>query len=260
MTKVANDRLLTETLREARTIARRWQFWTGLAGIGVVIGLAGPFGTFETLPAAVRTAYWLGIVLTCFWLGYLATFILAGLAENLGLGYISSTFTGAALAGLPVTLWLAFLHSVFFGAALWPEVLRLLPYVVLTSLITSFVFETLAADAPAPASERQRDASEPVWLDRLPHELGRDLMLLQSQDHYLRVKTKLGETLIRGVLQEAAEELGEYGLRLHRSWWVARSAIRSFEYRKGAPVIVLTDGQEIPVGRTYRRSVRESLG
>lgn len=239
-------------------MARRWQFWAGLAGASVVIGLAGPFGTFDTLPAAIRIAYWLVIVLTSFWLGYLATFVLTAMAETLGFRYVPSVVAGATLASLPVTLWLACLHTVLFAAPLWTEMLRLLPFVAITSLLVSFVFETLDAKDAGPIRQPALP-TEPGWLDTLPPELGRDLLFLQSQDHYLRVKTKLGETLIRGVLQDAAQELGDYGLRLHRSWWVARSAIQKVTYRKGAPAVVLTDGSAIPVGRKYRRAVLDQL-
>jgi DNA-binding LytR/AlgR family response regulator len=93
----------------------------------------------------------------------------------------------------------------------------------------------------------------------LPPELGRDLLLLQAQDHYLRAVTPLGDTLLRGSISEASEALGDYGVRVHRSWWVARSAIQSYRYHDGASVLILSTGQEIPVGRSFRRQLREFL-
>jgi DNA-binding LytR/AlgR family response regulator len=46
------------------------------------------------------------------------------------------------------------------------------------------------------------------------------------EDHYVRAHTRLGSALILIPLRQAVEELGGLpGLRIHRSWWVARHAV-----------------------------------
>lgn len=145
-----------------------------------------------------------------------------------------------------------------FETPFWTEAMELLPYVIAVCFCVAAVSEALSKGETGPVPRAQL-MSKPVWLDQLPGHLGRDLILLQSQDHYVHAETELGQTLIRTTLNEAASELGDYGIRLHRSWWVARHAIKAYRYRGGAPVVVLQNGRELPIGRTYRRSVREAL-
>lgn len=258
MGKVANDTVVAETIAEARLLARRGRFWAGLLGAGFVIGLTGPFGTYDALPTLVRTAYWLFIVTTTFWLGYLVSFAVATTAEGYGIGAPTSLGIGAAIASLPVTAWLAGFHMAIFATPFLTDALELLPYVAVICFAVSALSEAVAIREVGEAPSRT-PTPEPAWLDQLPDHLGRDLILLHAEDHYVRAETELGQTLIRTTLQDAANDLGEYGVRLHRSWWVARRAVQAYRYRSGAPVVVLQCGRELPVGRTYRRSVKEAL-
>ncbi len=250
--------ILAETGAELRAMAGQKRIWLGMVGAGVVIGLTGPFGTYDTLPLPLRCAYWFVVVVTTFWIGYAVSFATATWAENRGMGTATSLGLGSFLASLPVTAWLASLHAVVFAAPFWADMLRLLPYVLVITVVVAVLSETIELRQTEPA-QPHHPPSQPGWLDQLPPRLGRDLILLHAQDHYVRVETALGESLIRARLQDAAIELGGYGLRLHRSWWVARAAIKSVAYRKGALVAVLQDGRELPIGRTYRRAVREAL-
>ncbi len=258
MHKFANDTVLGETLAEMRSVGGSPRFWVGLVGTAIILGLTGPFGTYGALPMPLRVAYWFVVVITTFWLGYLVSIAIATGLENAGMGALMSAGLGSLSAAVPLTAWLAGLHVLFFGATFWDEALRLLPYVAIISGVACLVAETLSgarAIHPGPTAP----STAPAWLDQLPHKLGRDLVLLQAQDHYIRVKTTLGETLIRGRLEDAAQDLGDHGIRVHRSWWAARAAISSYRYKNGAPVVILKNGSMLPVGRTYRRSVREAL-
>lgn len=258
MEKVANDTVMKETAEEARILAKSGRFWMGLFGASFVIGLTGPFGTYDATPTFWRTVYWMFVVSTTFWLGYLISFAVVTSAEGFGLNVPVSLGIGAATASVPVTAWLASFHMAVFGTSFWTEAVELFPYVTAISFAVVAVYEALTKGEVGPVPSPQL-MPEPDWLDQLPSRLGRELILLHAQDHYVCAETKLGQTLIRTTLQEAAQDLGEYGVRLHRSWWVARSAIKAHRYRKGAPVVVLKNGRELPVGRTYRRLVREAL-
>ena len=79
------------------------------------------------------------------------------------------------------------------------------------------------------------------------------------EDHYLRVHTSEGSDVILCRMEDAARELaGAQGLRVHRSYWVARAAIREVRRRGKQPLLVLENGLEVPVGRTYAPRVREA--
>ena len=71
------------------------------------------------------------------------------------------------------------------------------------------------------------------------------------EDHYLRVHTALGSDLILLRMRDAVAELdGLEGLLVHRSWWVAKSAVRAVE-RDGRSVrLILPNELVAPVART----------
>ena len=258
MENVADDSPFAYAATEAKDLARRPTFWLSLLGAALVIGLIGPFGTFADMPLVARLAYWLAVCATTFWIGFLPSATAAAMAEAKGLSLpLLIVFSGLA-GSLPVTLWLAGLHRVAFGAPFVEWALVFLPYVAVISVAVSALFYAFA-ERQIVATDQPPPPDKPAWLDRLPDAIGRDLMLLQTQDHYLRAVTPKGETLIRAPLREADQELGPYGVRVHRSWWVARAWIGAYEYRGGAPVVVLRDGQTVPVGRAYRSRVREAL-
>ncbi|RMA43925.1 LytTR family DNA-binding domain-containing protein [Rhodophyticola porphyridii] len=258
MGNVVNDTILTETLAEARSLANSGGLWAGLLGTGLLLGLTGPFGTFDDLSLPLRVAYWVTLSVPIYWVGFFTTFVIACWCEAWNIGPRSSVFIGSLVASLPITLMIALAHGFTFGAQPLPEMLRLLPYVSVISVSVSFLTEALAMPGNVQPA-KQALAKEPAWLEQLPAELGRELILLQAQDHYLRAETPKGEALIRARLQEATEALGSYGVRLHRSWWAARHAITGLAYRNGVPVVILRDGRVLPVGRTYRRAVRTAL-
>lgn len=239
-------------------MARRSRFWAGLLGTGFLIGLAGPFGTYDAMSMPLRTAYWIAVVTTTFWIGYLVSFAVATSAEGSGIGAPLSLGIGALAASLPVTVWLAGLHMAVFATPFWTEALRLLPYVTVFSLVVAAIAEAMDTSEVVSAPHKTL-TPEPAWLDQLPGHLGRELISLHAQDHYVMVETKRGQALIRTTLRDAAIDLGDYGVRLHRSWWVARDEIKAYRYRNGAPVVILQNGRELPVGRTYRRTVKDAL-
>lgn len=258
MGKVANDTIMAETIAEIRGLARQRLFWIGLLSAGFVIGLTGPFGTYNALPPPIRIAYWMFIVTTTFGLGYMVSFAISTIAEGRGLGARTGLGIGAVAASIPVTVWLAGFHVAVFSTPFWAGAFQLLPYVVVICLAVAALSEAVFRREVLPVS-RPPSMPKPTWLDQLPHHLGTKLISLHAQDHYVRAETELGGTMIRTTLHDAANDLGDYGVRLHRSWWVARRAIKAYRYRNGAPVVVLQDGRELPVGRTYRRSVKEAL-
>ncbi|MEM1428488.1 MAG: LytTR family DNA-binding domain-containing protein [Pseudomonadota bacterium] len=259
MEDVVNDSPFGVAWAEARALARQRAFWGALLGAALLIGIVGPFGTFEQMGLLFRLAYWLLVCVGTFWVGFLPSEAAAAFAEARRARMPAIIAVSGAAASLPVALWLALLHRVAFGAPILAEVAELLPYVMPICIAMAALFHALEARAAGPEPVAASDAPAPPWLARLPMHLGRDLILLQAQDHYLRVETSQGEALIRAALRDAEEELGAFGLRVHRSWWVARNWMRAYEYRNGSPVLILRTGQEVPVGRAFRGRVREAL-
>ena len=58
---------------------------------------------------------------------------------------------------------------------------------------------------------------------------------------------------------DAVAELGDQGMQVHRSYWVARRHVVGIERRTERTVLLLTGGEVVPVSRTYLAAVREAL-
>lgn len=107
---------------------------------------------------------------------------------------------------------------------------------------------------------RARPSAGIRFLSRLPGHLGTQLLYLQMEDHYLRATTSQGTALILIRFRDALLELGDFdGLQVHRSWWVARSAVEKV-CRQGRKIeLLMADGTRVPVSAGYRKMVEEMV-
>ena len=97
------------------------------------------------------------------------------------------------------------------------------------------------------------------FLDRLPAALGRDVVYLKVRSHYVNVVTTAGSGALLMRFADAVAELGDQGMQVHRSYWVARRHVVGIERRADRTVLLLTAGEEVPVSRTYLAAVRATL-
>ena len=147
---------------------------------------------------------------------------------------------------------LAFLHG------LKPE---LLPGFLGYSLIMSFFMTALSWAIFRKPVQPLLAASRPTkFLERLPFRLREaELYAVEAEDHYLRVRTSKGSDLILLRLSDALAELdGALGAQTHRSWWVAKAGIADIRRSDGRATLILKDGAEAPVSRTYAKALREA--
>lgn len=241
-------------------------------GIGLVLGLIGPFGTFDLLPPLHRILYWL-VVVSGNWL--LADVIgrrvdrLVG--DRLPVPRLLIPLAGALATAFPAT-GIVTLANGLSGIG-WPEdvprlfgqVLLLLAAIALPVHTWEEMRDRLAAMPEAPAPETlnaEEDARHPdglsLFLARLPKPLGGRLLCLEMQDHYLVLHHCGGSTMILCRMEDAARELGGLGRRVHRSWWVATEAVAGIE-RNGQRIFLrLTDDRCIPVGRSFRDGLKQA--
>lgn len=247
-----------------------------MAGIGVVLAVIGPFGTFETgLP--VRLAYWTSLAVA----GYAFYRPIGWLIEHHGRKIDLPTWllwTGACLiATVPMSLVVAAVDRLPYGQPFPPfEVLAVnYGYVLVIGAIVTLLFflfdsdraaaaqakalrlpELVSVSVPAPVSEPAPAVGR--FLERLPPHLGTDLIALEMEDHYVRAHTVLGSELILMRLRDAIAELdGIEGLQVHRSWWVARHAVEDVR-RDGRNLrLVLPGALEAPVARANVAVLKE---
>jgi DNA-binding LytR/AlgR family response regulator len=124
-----------------------------------------------------------------------------------------------------------------------------------TVLVATYIHVLRTNSRPAVVRATADDI--PHLVRRLPPVLGRDVLALQAEDHYVRVHTSAGSTLVLSRLADAISGLGAIeGLRIHRSWWVARHAVRSATVERRRLSLVLVNGVTAPVSRQAAPAVR----
>lgn len=98
------------------------------------------------------------------------------------------------------------------------------------------------------------------FLAALPPAIGQDLVAIQADLHYLQVRTTRGRAMVLASLGAAEQALGDRGLRVHRSHWVALAHIRRLARSADGMLLVLSDGSRVPVSRRRASTVKERLG
>jgi hypothetical protein len=224
-------------------------------GMGAVLGVIGPFGSFFNDVLVVRLAYWVAACLAC------------GLAIGVAFRLLAPR---ARLAGIPVWAWVPLMTLItaiplagvtrLMAAVPWPAILQAVGpmewygQTVVVSLIYAGFYLVLRGrgaspdDALRPPVERGPDG--PTILRRLPPRLGQELLCLSMEDHYVRLHTARGSALVLMSLSQALEEVrGLEGLQVHRSWWVARRAVEGVVEDGRNLRLQLTGGLTAPVSR-----------
>lgn len=257
-------------MREPRYVRNLRDDVPWMVGICLVLAVIGPFGTYESMGFAQRLPYFL-VTGVSTWLLVVGLLRLLMHWEALDPWPMAARMALAgALAAIPGALVVFALEAAFRHPLPLRALLALIPnHAVLTisiSVVIGLFFQqrlhqkadverARVADLPAPASE---PASEPGnFFRRIPPALGRDLLALEMEDHYLRIHTAIGSDLILLRLRDAIGELGEAaGLQVHRSWWVAQGAVQSANREGQRLTLVLRNGLEVPVSKTRREAVR----
>lgn len=236
----------------------------GALATSIVLGLIGPFGTYDVLPPAERALYWFAVVgVNWLLVDLVSRQLRARLADRVPVPRVTLPLLAAALLLVPAT-------TVVFGMSRWmmPEgdvsPAGLLWKVGLLLVAVSLIFARVGPSREAAArtsepSDMVQQAPQPTFFQRIPGHLTGDLLCLEQEDHYLRIHTAGGSDLIHCRMADAERELGSAdGLRVHRSWWVPRAAVQGMERRGARPVLRLVDGREVPVGKTYRSRLKEA--
>lgn len=172
----------------------------------------------------------------------------------LAVGAITSAFAVCAfIIGIEV------LTSGPVPFAYWPRIYGLVLVISVAVTVVSFLVGMAFDKDESAATERPADPTQ-TFLQRLPVKFHTaTLHAIASEDHYLRVYTSLGEDLILMRLADAERELsGAEGQRVHRSWWIAKAGITDEKKQDGRSLLVLPNGTEVPVSRSYRAKAKEA--
>lgn len=254
------------TLRELRAHLTAPFVMAAMAGIGLVLGLSGPFGTYDSLPLGGRLAYWLAVAAGSYATGAAVTMLGVARWDRDGAGLAWRLVRGTGLVGTAVLVCLGAINLLAFGWTGMPPVgAETLGGAYAVSAVILTLRELAPESGPgrlgpaAPATAAPTAPAPPPILDRLPLARRGTLVALTVQDHYVEVRTSRGRDLVLMRLGDAIRETGEVrGAQVHRSHWVALDQV-AFARRAGdGAVLGLSDGSEVPVSRRYMAVIRDA--
>ncbi|GGG89986.1 LytTr DNA-binding domain protein [Glycocaulis albus] len=246
----------------AQTVLRRWSVravW--IVAIGTFLAILGPYGTGQVGWPRVWV-YWVGLIA----LGAVVGWTAGPLAQRLFPGL--PDWAHYAVAGfcisVPVTAAVFTINILMQGRVVWSALPVTWFFVlVICAFVTGIAWladhmQLLRAAAHS-AADTAATASAALT-DKLPHRLRRArLIAMSAEDHYLRVRTDAGEALILMRLSDAVAACSALnGAQVHRSWWVARDAVADARKGDGRGTLILEDGSEVPVSRSYYPALREA--
>lgn len=253
---------------------REWSFWEvwrpilAAIAVGLLLGFAGPFGSYPAFPTATRYAFWLGLTAVGALAAVAANAMLSPARIRAGLIRMAAI---ALVSALPTTFVVAWtLSLVQPGRFFMPQQLPAL-FAAVAAVQLLIVYATTmtapTADAaqvpdsapafPKPEVEGIPAAFPPALLSRLPPGIGSDIIALESEDHYLRVHAAGGSALILMRMADAVALLDpQLGAQVHRRWWVAQAAVADVRTERQKLSLYLTDNTLVPVGRTFAAAAK----
>ena len=246
----------------------RWRPFLATMVVGLLLGFAGPFGSYPAFPTAIRYAFWLGLT---------AAGVVAAVAAKAALP-LAKLRAGAVqlvavalVSALPMTFVVAWTMSLVQpGRFFTPQQLPSL-FVAVTVVQLLIVYATTAIPpavdvaevhgrtpaVPGSSPKAVPAAFPSALLTRLPPEIGGQIIALETEDHYLRVHALGGSALVLMRMADAVALLDpQLGAQVHRRWWVAEEAVAGLRTEGQRLFVCLTDNSLVPVGRTFASAVR----
>lgn len=239
-------------------------------GMALFLSLINAFGT-DVIPFVMRFVYWSALML--------AGSLVAVGVDRFGLKVVRHrlhlegrpwlygiVLTALLTPSISLVVWAI---TPLFGHMRWDIALYarfLAPVGIISAAMTTLNVlinrepqQSHAFSTPSTlASAEDTDAARVAFRERLPFKHQKaDIYALSAEDHYLRVHTSAGNTLILMRLYDAIRELeGIEGSQTHRSWWVARDAIEDIRRQDGRVSLTLRGDIEAPVSRSYQKVLK----
>jgi DNA-binding LytR/AlgR family response regulator len=239
--------------------------WPAIARVAAICLLFGVFLTF----VGVRTSAKVGFIPNA---AYMTGISLAGFLTAYGLWRALLLIAFMTRHRWLVALIAGLVQAPMMAVIVWTADNLLTPGGRPVSLLPSYLTSSLAISIfmnlmvnfmmrdRIVVIEKLSPVASVRFAERLPPKLrGAAIWAVEAEDHYLRLHTSRGQDLILMRLSDAIAELdGIEGAQVHRSWWVARSAIADIARADGRATLTLQDGSEVPVSRTYAKLLREA--
>jgi len=254
---------------------RKLAIW---AILSFMISIAGPFGTFTGMTWVQRLAYWAALIglsipvhsairllvdrqlaAMSFWpRSFLMGVAFAAVFTPI-VWVVTKPLADLGMVTL-VPFWIMLLVNLLGSSVvravhgLWHhELLETPGLVVRPASAAAGAGVNLAPGAPTANGPTKPTAR---LLQRLDEGKRGAVQHLSVRDHYVVVQTDLGQSTLLMRFADALGELdGTEGMRVHRSHWVARTAVAGIERSGGKLHLRLNNGTLVPVSKPYRSEV-----
>ncbi len=233
-------------------------YWTGLA---FAVWIAATVGTVLVHAVAARRRRWplWAVALAGAVIGMALFYWPIARYRHFGLSFIPAGFGGPA----PPLPWptLDYLPKLIAntlpGVAYWTAAAWIVSRLFARQPDGPVATATAAPDMPVAMHAAAH--VEAALRARLPAHLDAEILALKAEDHYVRVYTARGDTLVHYRFRDAVRGLASAdGLQVHRSFWVRRSAITRHCSEGHSQFLHLVNGLKVPVSRSYLNSLRQS--
>jgi DNA-binding LytR/AlgR family response regulator len=249
-----------------------WRPFSAAVPLGLLLGFLGPFGSYPAYPTATRYAFWLGLTAAG-----VAAAVAADAAPPVRRLRAGPIRIGAVVlaSALPMTFVVAWTMSLLQpGRVFTPQQLpALFAAVAAVQLLVAYAMMIVApatddptriAESPPgsePAMEGAPAAFPSALLNKLPPEIGCDIVALETEDHYLRFHAAEGSALVLMRMADAVASIDpRIGAQVHRRWWIAETAATGVQSDGQKLSVRLTDGKLIPIGRTFAAAAKARFG
>jgi len=248
-----------------QVITRPWgeQSWLRVYSIAIAmaafLSFTGANGT-HVLDMWTRFTYWLILMLGG---SAVVQIVSLGFDRFVRLEPLAEATAMFAAATPLITLFVWYVTSLFNDWPLRPSVLpRFVPPVlVITAAMSALQYALNRLPRQTHEFAPKTAHAEPgkAFRERLSFKYRQaNILALSAEDHYLRVHTSAGETLVLMRLYDAIRELdGIEGSQTHRSWWVAKNAVCDVERRDGKVSLRIDGGALAPVSRSYQKVLKD---
>ncbi len=240
--------------------------------ISAFFAITSPYNAVYYLPFAARFIYWLGLILISIAIERSVVGALLRSRFDLRLPLrlvIGSTVATPAVWVTIFSVQMLIGHSIA-GPILGHAYLMVQIWVICLALavLTEFFLRFISTQPPAssniegpPASavvEKTAPANHPFRaLLPLPHR-NAEIYAVSAEDHYIRVHTSAGETMLLMRLSNAEKLLQDVeGVKTHRSWWVAQHGVNAITKNDGKISIALKSGTIAPASRSGAKEMKD---
>jgi hypothetical protein len=227
--------------------------------------LMAPFDSDGNFPLPLLALYWAGVVGMALLFSAVVSEGVARVApDRLSWRFGLLRVLGMSLVFTPVlVLWTVLLAPM---PQMLPSVWRMAVFVAMTGVTIHALRRILGGDVDrfiaddagsvalaSQATDQTPKQPQPRLMRRLPDDAVGPILRLSASDHMVEVHLPDASHSLRMRFVDAIAEMdGVPGDCAHRSHWVTFAAVTGVKRDKGRILLLISNGDEVPVSRTYR--------